>query len=597
MTDAIAEIIDGKPVAKEDWERVYLSMIVHTRGVKPAELLKDKRPNEPDDIYKYRLANHRPVTKTAINNAIDSVYRILIGSNYVINYSKNLADYLDKKNFDFLGEQLTFKQLFFKHILRLVFDDPNGLLVWMPQNPLDSSVSPVFSPPNEKIEVVPVYVKSKQIKVLEKDKVAWEAEDKWKVTVNEGQKKSDKYEPYYFVITPEAITRLIPFWNKDKRKVDYREELYFNIAIDEEGLLDPLREFPSLPVKMLGGNIALNEKGDKYYDSFFGGFCAFGDECICAFSDNQAVRVRYNFPFVSIKGEKCTTCKGVGQVADKKGKIQCDTCKGSGMVIPFTPHGHFRKEPPATSDNEAYMASPAVEFYSPDVAILQNSYTTWKDLLEEAKDAVNLLFTKEAQSGVAKEVDREQKYEMLLKISNNLFELVKWSLEIIEAYRVPFKDDRKESDVRPPVTFAIKTQSQLSEELTDLIAKESPSPFINTTAKRLSEKLYNDDSEAQKVIDVLTRWDALFGKTAQQISSLKSSGGATTKDVIKNVNAYTILTQIALENDLTKMEIPEIIELAEAKLEELIPDEQPRLFPPTEQETEIEEQQEETANE
>lgn len=578
MTDAIAQIIEGKPVAKEDWQQVYSSMIVHTRGVKPEKLLELKRPNEPAEYREYRLSSYKAITKHAINNAIDSVYRILIGSNYVITYSDNLKDYLHEKEFLFLGESLSFKQMFFKQVLRLVFDDPNALLVWMPQHPEDASISPIFNEPTEKIEVAPVYVKCEQIKVFEKDLIAWQAEDTWKVEIDKRSKP--RYEPYYFVITPEKITRLIPFWNKEKKSVDYSEKLYFNLANDKDGNFDPSRLFPSLPARMLGGNIALNNDGQRYYDSFFGGFCAFGDECICAFSDNQVVRARYNFPFTSVKGQKCTTCHGAGKKNDEKlGKVICDTCKGSGMVVPFTPFGHYLKEPPSNQDNEAYASSPAVEFYSPDVAILQNSYSTWKDLLEEAKDAVNLLFTKEAQSGVAKEVDREQKYEMLLKISNNLFELIKWSLEIIEAYRFPFFEDRKESTVRPPVTFSIKTQTQLSEELTDLIGKESPAGFIGTTAKRLGQKIYNDDLEAQKIIETLTIWDALFGKTAQQISSLKSAGGATTADVIKTVNANAILQQVALEEDITKMQTVDIIKKAEVKLKLLIPQEQGILIP------------------
>lgn len=582
MTDNIRAVIDGKPDSRDDWERVYSSMIVHTRGVVPDTLLETKRPNEPQDILEYRKENYRAITKNAINNAIDSVYRVLIGSNYVIKYSKNLEEYLTEKDFDFLGEQLGFKQFFFKHILRLVFDDPNGLLVWMPQHYLDPQIPPEFNPKTEKVEVKPMYVKSKNVTVYKKDKVAWKAEDLWEVKYKEGDKDNVRYEPYYFVITPEKITRLIPFWSLEKKGIDYSEKIYYQITSEERN-----KAFPSLPVRMLGGNIALNSEGKKYYDSFFGGFVAFGDECICAFSDNQAVRVRYNFPFTSVKGQVCTTCKGACKIPHKElGKVTCDTCKGSGQIVPFTPHGHYLKQPPTSQDNENYMNSPAVEFYSPDVAILNSSYETWKDLLNEAKDAVNLLFTKEAQSGVAKEVDREQKYEMLLKISNNLFELIRWSLEIIESYRVPFVEDRQDSDVRTPVSFSIKTQSQLSEELTELIAKESPAPFINTTAKRLSEKLYNDDLEAQKIVEIMTLWDPLFGKTAQQIASYKASGGADTKAAIKNVHGYTILSQIAQEKDISMMKTEQIIEMAEAKLALLLP--QTELAPPIQEDNEEE---------
>lgn len=73
----------------DDWVKVYKSMIVHTRGVKPTELLEIKRPNEPTDVRAYRLANYRPITKGSINQAIDAVFRVLFGSNYKIEYSPN----------------------------------------------------------------------------------------------------------------------------------------------------------------------------------------------------------------------------------------------------------------------------------------------------------------------------------------------------------------------------------------------------------------------------------------------------------------------------------------------------------------------------
>ena len=39
---------------------------------------------------------------------------------------------------------------------------------------------------------------------------------------------------------------------------------------------------------------------------------------------------------------------------------------------------------------------------------------------------------------------------------------------------------------------------------------------VITTANRLAQKIYKDDGEAQKIIEVLTIWDALFGKTSQR---------------------------------------------------------------------------------
>ncbi len=563
-----------------DWERVYRSMIVHTRGVYPAKLLEEKRPNEPKEILDYRLANYRAITKHGINSAIDSIFRILLGSNFSIVPSDNIKKYIDETEFSFFGEQLKFEQIFFRHVLRLIFDDPNGLLVWLPEN-VNSDLPPMLNPEGEKINVVPIYVPSSRIRVFRDNVIAFEAEDKWLVRVPVAQNKfKNQKHPYYFWLTHDFIYRFLPEYNEREKKIVWRVHPYYNLSlteVDGQFIEDESKAFPTLVAHQLGGNIALNELSQRYYDSFFGSYVPFGDSAICAFSDNQGVNVRGNFPYTEIKGQKCVSCKGTGKILSKDEKtlgykITCPRCDGNRVTFPFTPYGFFINEPPAPTDNETYVAMDAVKFHGAPVDILKHSYFVWEDLLSKAKEAVNILFLKEAQSGVAKEIDREQKYEMLIKIANNFFELIEWSLNIIEAYKEPFKADRKEQIVRTPGSFAVKTAGQLTDDLTDLTTKEAPPSFIATTANRLAQKIYKDDGEAQKIIEVLTIWDPLFGKTAQQISAIKASGGATTEDVRRHTHGYTILAMLAETEDLVKLSIEDIILLADKKLEETKPE-------------------------
>lgn len=560
-----------KPATKDDWTRVYSSMIIHTRGVKPKELLEIKRPNEPNDVRDYRLANYRAITKHGINQAIDSVYRVLSSSNYSIKYSDTLNDYLSETKFKFLGEKQDFHTLFFKTVLRIIFDDPNGLLVWMPENS-NPELSPIEQLETEPINVKPLYVCSKDIKHLT-DEVAAFVGGKEVVKIPAGHNKTkEELHDYYFICTHDFIYRYVPYWDEDKKKVSYQIEDWYNLSLTE-GEPDPDKEFPSVIWHYLGGNVVMNEKDLRYYDSFYGCYVPFGDDCICAYSDNQAVRVRYNFPFTSVKGQVCTSCKGAGKVIDGEGKKTCTTCNGSGKVVPFTPFGHYLKEPPASTDNEHYRAEPSIEFYSPDVSILQHSYETWEDLLSKAKDTVNLMFIDEAQSGVAKEIDREQKYETLIKITQNFFGLIRWSLEIIEAYKAPFISDRKESEVTEPETFSIKSESQLMTELNDMTQKETPQVFVATTSNMIAEKIYSNDQEAKIIVEILSKWDVLYGKSASSISIYKATGAATTKDVLRNIHGFSILSRLAFIEDFTKLQPLDIIAKAEIELQKLVPQE------------------------
>lgn len=572
--DKLLEVFfTDKPAPKEDWERVYKSMIVHTRGVKPKELLEIKRPNEPEDIRKYRLANYRAITKHGINQAIDAVYRVLSSSNYAIVPAKTIDEYIKETKFNFLGQKQDFHNLFFKTILRIIFDDPNGLLVWMPEN-ANPDLPPIEQEETTPINVYPLYVCSKDIKHLNDDVAAFVG-GKMVVLVpgSSGNKPKEEKHDYYFICTKEFIYRYVPYWDKGKKKVNYQIEDWYNLSLTD-GEPDSDKEFPSTIWHVLGGNVAMNEHDLRYYDSFYGCYVPFGDECICAFSDNSSVRVRYNFPFVEAKGQVCVTCKGAGKInKETGGTTGCTTCNGGGKIIPFSPHGHYINEPPTSSDNPDYVALPAIRFYSPDVAILKESYDTWEDFLNKAKETVNLLFIDEAQSGIAKEYDREQKYETLIKINQNFFGLNQWSLDIIQAYKVPFADSREENKVTEPESFSIKTEGQLITELNDMTQKETPIAFIATTSKQIADKLYANDDEAKIIARILPVWDVLYGKSAASISQYKANGGATQLDVLRNIHGYSILSKMALVNDLGKMKPADIITKAEAELQKLMPKE------------------------
>lgn len=562
-----------KPAPKDDWERVYKGMIVHTRGVKPTDLLNIKRPNEPDDLRAYRLANYRAITKHGINQAIDSVYRVLSSSNYSIVYAKNISEYLETTKFSFLEQRQDFHTLFFNSVLRLMFDDPNGLLVWMPENS-NPLLAPIENEQTTPINVVLVYVNSCDIKHLSEDVAAFKGGEMMVTVPWSGNKTKEEPHPFYFICTHDFIYRYIPIYSTEKKKVVWIIEDWYSLAMTD-GQPDKSKEFPSTIWHQLGGNIAMNEKGLRYYDSFYGCYLPFGDDCICAYSDNQAVRVRYNFPFVTIKGQKCETCKGAKKVNDKEGKaVICSACGGKGVSTPFSPFGYYVAEPPATSDSEAFTALPFVDFKNPDVAILQHSFETWENLLEKAKNTVNLTYIDEAQSGVAKEIDREQKYETLIKITQNFFGLIRWSLEIIQAYKVPFKDGRQESKVTEPESFSIKTESQLMAELNEMTLKETPQAFISTTSKQIADKIYSNDEEAKIIVNILSKWDVLYGMSANSISLNKANGGANQRDVLRHVQGYSILSKLAMELDLTNMKPIEIIEKAEEMLNELMPQEQ-----------------------
>lgn len=585
------------PVFKE-WVTIRDRMIVHTRGVKPKELLETKRPSEPKDILDYRLCSYRAVTKDGINHAIDSVQRTLISSNYVITPSATTEKFIKDKRFtifedEYVYEPLPFKQLIIEHISRIKYDDPNAFLLWLPVHPIDKKLTPLETQKTSKVDIEPCIVDSYRIRDISPEHLTFEALKKWKWKYLDDQKKKrEREDPYYFVITREAIWRLIPYWSETDKKVKYRQELYYDMGLAEQGT-DAKRAFKFIPSKILGGNMTMNDKNDKYFESFFQSYAEFGDECICAFSDNQAVRVRFNFPFVSVKAEKCPECQGAKKVQNpdttdtKHPKITCSKCKGEGTVVPFSPFGTYYRKEPATNTSENFALADFVQFGSPDPAILQSSFDAWQRFLELAKESINLVFTKEAQSGVAKEIDREEKHDMLFKISNNDFDLIKFSLDCIEAYLEPFDSARKPNTVIPPTTFQIKSQFTLVEELKQMMESDAPQPFIITTSNQIAEKLYGGDIRQKKIVEILSVWDVLFAMDDSDIAQIKNTSAVSILDILRHIHGYRILYTLSQEASFIKQTIDDIIKLAEVELKKLEPEEEIPLVTDNGEETEV----------
>lgn len=538
------------PAVKEQWEATYHRMIVHTRGVYPTDLIETTRPYEPQEIKKYRKAIYEPVTQDAIGRGIDSIYRTLYEANGNITPASTIADYIKTKRFaatdSGAGEDSqTFKEYMFGDVLRGMIDDPNGVLIWMPVSPDDyKGIPPNDIPPTEKVEVEPWLVNSSRFVHNTKDWFAFTGATLW--AFKDGNKTVEK--PYYWIMSKTHIYRYVPIAMVTAQEgtniykgVKYAIEIYYEIA-DEQNA-----SFSLVPRRILGGNKSLDKEGTKYYQSYFNGYVAYGNEAIRAFSDNQGVMVMNNFPIKAEKGQKCKSCK-FGKITDGNETYECRECAGTGYVISKSPYSIRVTTPPGTGDPAGdleYKKMDDVRYYSPPIEALRESTQRWKDFIHLAEISINISFLQQAQSGVAKEIDRENLYAMLFKISENLFSLIKWSLDVIQIYRVPFARDRKDNVVTPPANFQIKTSKDLIEEIKAL--QTAPTAFSASTAVQLAKKQFYGNDVKIKIIESLAIYDPFFSYTSADILQIKASGELLPEDIPRHNYGNQIMTKVAAE--------------------------------------------------
>lgn len=164
-------------------------------------------------------------------------------------------------------------------------------------------------------------------------------------------------------------------------------------------------------------------------------------------------------------------------------------------------------------------------------------------------------FIEDAQSGAAKLVDREDGYMSLTKISNNVFdEIIYKSLIYIENYRnvaSPF-----EPIIIKPVSFSMRTEEALIQEINQLSEKNAPVAFLVETTKDLARKRFSGNKSISRLVEVLVSYDPIYHVTTKDKQMLLAAGTIKKDDIIKSLFAYKTLVKLVSTNGNTYLEKP-----------------------------------------
>ena len=506
----------SEPENLKDWNRVRNEMFVHTRGKLPEKLLNTRRPNEDEHVYKYRLEVYEPITKGSMNKAIDKLFRLFQSANYSVKVSTDLDEYLSFKRFKnehFIG----FIQ---KYVLRRMIEDPNALLVTIPTG--EGLIDPAI-----KIDVDALIVPSNHIKYISNDAVCW-LQDKEKSIVTKGGKKV-KEGKVYSTLTREGYFKHVQTGNAASNKYELIEVYYHNIG--------------NVPAVVLGGNPTVED----YFESYFSPFLPFGNECIRQYSDWTGVMTMSAFPYREEVAEDCDAkgCRN-GVIFDKETEehITCKKCKGTGKIMSRSPYGVFiRSKSSGVFEGGQVDNSPLVKFISPPVDIIKYSGEAWENLLRKAEEALHLIFVDEAQSGKAKEIDREESDSMLTKISNNVFdEIIFKTLLYMEKYRE--LNDPIEPVIVKPISFRTRTEEDLILEINQLSDKNAPVAFQVEAAKDLAKKRFSGNKAISRMVEILVAFDPIYHVNTANKAVLLANGTIKKQDIVKSLFAYKTLNEI-----------------------------------------------------
>ena len=517
-----------RPKNWEHWNRVRNTMFIHTRGKNPGEILTSRRPNEDPDVQKYRLSIYEPITKGSMNRAIDKLFRIFQNANFSISVSDELNTYLTERKFD--GQY--FYSYIQKFVVRRMIEDPNGWLVWIP-------VGEGLTNPAVKVDAEPVLIMSDQIKVLEPGWLTWIAQDEHSPVMVNG--KSQMTGLVYYSLTDTEFLKHTQFGQSIDKK--FQTEVIYQ------------HDIGAIPGVILGGDLT----DEHFFDSYFSAFVPFANEAIRQYSDWTAVMTTSAFPYREEIAENCNGkgCRdGIVYNHETEEHDTCGICKGTGRVISRSPFGVFLREksnPALGVDGD--VNGPMIRFISPDVSIIEYSGQAWQTLLKKAEESLHLNVIDESQSGVAKMIDREDSFSQLTKISNNIFdEIIFKSLLFIEKYRNVVQP--MSPVITKPISFSMKTEDDLIDELNKLTDKNAPIAFLVESTKDLARKRFSGNKSVSRMVEVLVSYDPIFHLNTKDKQMLLAAGSIKKDDLIRSLFAYKTLIGLTAEFGTEFLEKP-----------------------------------------
>ena len=330
--------------------QVYLQAINHNQRLSKIDLLSKKRPGEPEHIKDYRNENIRQITIEPIRKFSVECTNVWVGGGFELrDVPEYVSEWLKSRPFMNDGMKLTLDQWATEVVLPYSFVDPNGLLFAVPV--LDET---------KKIGRVDSYLIPFNKVVYKPEYIAFEA----------GKRGEDAF---YYAADLDNWYSLEPY--REGNQLKYRLDVIY------------VHGLKMMPFTMMPGVISSNPKGEKYKESYLQSAYSHADEALCAYSDDQAVRVKAAHPILVIGDVVCSAPGCIkGQVKTDDGWVECEKCSGTGHLRSPGPMEYWNNTRTIVDDK----AQNNPTYLNPDTAVLEFVSKTWAYHFELMKKSLGI---------------------------------------------------------------------------------------------------------------------------------------------------------------------------------------------------------------
>ncbi len=526
--DNIINICNSKSwvSAKTEMRKIARPLRMHAYGEKIEDLLKERFPSEPDNIYKYRKNNLPHISQIFFSRVSNVISRIRQAKDFSVTGWNKDGHYDGFEKFcteDFPLGGGNFIDWVFGNVVKEMLVEPNGLLFIGYEAWFDNSYAEFETEPYEantptarlfKFEDVVYYKKNKALVLKRFDG------DRLIILPNENG------EGYSLFIANNAGT-----------------------------LLDITPSFGLLyfPCMLLGGNLKNCGEGE-IYESFIQAAMEPLNKVIQYTSEEDLMIKEALHPtLIVIGGEACPECLGDGYHGDRIEENKCRKCKGTGEYVTKGSAALRIIKPPKNGQSLGYEM-PGAWYLQMDTSTLTAMSASVEKYWSLAYSSICFEFlttsTSAAQAGVAKAYDKQEVNAFLYKISTHVINsLIKPSLKLLAFY---FYEGRyphaSESDILPtvsvPENFDILMPGYIESELLNLRnAHVDQSLIVSAMMDVIDYKYANEPLTRQMNKDALLI-NPMAGVLAEEKDSAVLRGAYSRFDDYLSCNIYSIIVDL-----------------------------------------------------
>lgn len=542
------------------------ALVIHAYGEFPYDLIRERRPHEPDEVLAYRCKIYKPITKKYIGKVITELNKIRRSKDWALLYENDsIPSYLEN---DPLEKYLTTGLPVFDSLTNWLFSvglktyllDANAFVIVVP-NDLDNIVETEF------IKPVPEIILSSQVRAyLPGEYLIYHLGETciYNETLENGE-RVERAGTVYWALTDKSLLRFEQVAN-DRMAEKYRYD--HNLGY--------------LPATQTGGLVREYIHGRFIYESRIADMVPDLDEAVREYSDLQAEVVNHIYSERwEYQTEDCTACGGSGESEVRFAGV-CDPCKkcnGTGQVH-RSPYQKIVIKAKMTGEAKGAPIPPA-GYIQKDIEIVKIQQARIYEHIDDALSAINMQFIETVplnQSGRAKEVDRDALNTFVHSIAEDIVKMADTVARMINDMRYGrVTSDKETRDKMLPTIIVPESFDMLSADyLIGEIAKAQTnkvSPIlINALQKEYAAKKFNASPNVRRTLELTLSLDPLSGITEEDKLTRLSAKGITLESYVISSNISEFIER-AIDQYSTgfyEMDTPQQKEVMNAYAREVI---------------------------